>query len=38
MPSIHISEAVFRELVEQEGGYDEAKQRVKDLARGDIEQ
>lgn len=36
MPSIHISEAVFKELVEQEGGYQEAKQRVKELAREDV--
>jgi hypothetical protein len=33
MPVIHISEAVFVELVEQEGGYEEAKQAVKDAAR-----
>jgi len=33
MPSIHISEAVFAELIEQEGGYQEAKEAVKRASR-----
>lgn len=37
MPAVHISEAVFSELIDQEGGYQEAKQRVKDLAAEEVE-
>lgn len=33
MPSIHISEAVFSEYVEQEGGYQAAKDKVKEVVR-----
>jgi hypothetical protein len=37
MPSVHISEAVFREYVKREGGYDEAKQRVKEVVAEGLE-
>jgi len=33
MPSIHIPEDTFEALVEQCGGYQEAKQAVKDAAK-----
>ena len=33
MPSIHISEAVMAELIEKEGGYQEAKEAVKQASR-----
>lgn len=38
MPSIHISERVFEELVKQEGGYSEAKQAVKEAARDRVQE
>jgi len=37
MPSIHISEDDFSQLVSQTGGYEEAKQRVKDLVQEEVQ-
>ena len=37
MPAVHIPEKVFSDLVEQEGGYSEAKQAVKDAAQERVE-
>jgi len=37
MPSIHIAEETFRSLVEQEGGYQAAKDKVKDAAKDAVE-
>ena len=36
MPAVHIGEAVFSELVQQEGGYDAAKEKVKELAKTEV--
>lgn len=36
MPSIHIPESEFSELVDQQGGYHEAKERVKELVRSEV--
>jgi hypothetical protein len=33
MPSIHVPEAVFREYVYRAGGYDEAKDEIKQTLR-----
>lgn len=38
MPSIHIGEAVFDEWVNQEGGYSEAKDAIKDHVRKEVEE
>lgn len=38
MPSIHIPEAEFRQMVDQQGGYQEAKERVKELVREDVQE
>ena len=38
MPSIHISEAVFAEYIDREGGYAEAKQAIKEAVREGLEQ
>lgn len=37
MPTVHISESVFREYVDREGGYDEAKQKVKEVVKQELE-
>jgi len=36
MPSIHIPEGNFSQLVSQTGGYTEAKQRVKKLVEKEV--
>jgi len=36
MPSIHIAESAFETLVEQEGGYTAAKERVKELVQEEV--
>lgn len=38
MPTVHISEAVFREYVNREGGYDEAKRAVKKAVKDQLEE
>jgi len=38
MPSIHIAEDTFRKYVDQEGGYQEAKDRIKDVVERGIEE
>lgn len=38
MPTVHIAESVFREYVDREGGYDEAKDKVKRVVREELEQ
>jgi len=37
MPSIHIPENEFSQLVSKTGGYNEAKQRVKELVRQEVQ-
>jgi len=37
MPSIHIPENDFSQLVSQTGGYEEAKQRVKELVQEEVQ-
>jgi hypothetical protein len=38
MPSIHIPEDTFAQLIEQEGGFQEAKQAVKEAARERVQE
>lgn len=37
MPSVHIAESHFGQLVEQEGSYSAAKERVKTLVKEDVD-
>ena len=36
MPSIHISESVFKEYVDRAGGYEEAKAEIKTVVAAEV--